>query len=230
MLIDTRNTENATSSAMKPFALPTSVRATILKPTVLGRVLVLATNTSDAWLGCGGMLARLRESRTSAEIAIISTHKRLRLSHTLDSAQILGISEEHVHIVDFGERELPSSNDEDFINLVENVGERIRKSDAMTVFVPWHADPEADRRALNHAAFAARKAALPKFRVLEYPLWTDARADENYITKHTTSDECWMLDVRTVMSNKQRALVASGSEVKLAEAGGATEYFFEHIA
>lgn len=136
-----------------------------------GRTLIVAPHPDDESLGCGGLIAVLREKNVPVSILILSdgtlSHpnskkfpseklRDLRETELLEASEILGVEPENIEFLRFPDRHVPSAGTEDFARAVESIAEYTQQNEFETVFVPWRRDPHPDHRAAFQLIDAAK--------------------------------------------------------------------------
>lgn len=202
-----------------------STRLPFQSLTSQGPVLVVAPHPDDETLGCGGAIALLRSHNCPVSVLVISdgtqSHPRsrkypapvlqeLRQQETLDALTTLGVNKESVTFL-----RLPDGAVSTLATLEQHqveCGAYLKAVAPETIFLPWRHDPHPDHRAtwqLVHSAIAYLRFSP---RLIEYPIWDwDPEQRSNLFDSAQISG--WRLDIKSVVSLKQRAIAAYRSQI-----------------
>jgi LmbE family N-acetylglucosaminyl deacetylase len=192
----------------------------------LGHVVIVVPHPDDEALGCGGLLALLRQAGQPVAAALVSdgsmshphsqmfspaARRELRYAELRHALAVLDVEENNVLYLGLPDSQVPSAGP-DFEAAADQLAEFITEQQADTVLVPWRRDPHPDHRAssLLTAAALARLPTPP--RRLEYMVWAWERAapaDQPQPGEGTG----FRLDISSVLARKQRAIVAHRSQL-----------------
>lgn len=191
-----------------------------------GSTLVVAPHPDDESLGCGGVIALLRQQGQMVFVLFVSdgsmshpnskryspeARRDLREREATDALKILGVASADIHFLRLPDTRVPVPTSEEFAEAVALVYEQLERLEPQTVLVPWRRDPHGDHRATWHLLQAAVARFEMPVRWLEYPIWVweSTQADD----LPTTADGSWLrVDVSRVLSQKRRAIAAHVSQ------------------
>lgn len=142
--------------------------------------IVFAPHPDDETLGCGGTILRKRASGADVRVVFMTdgaqSHSRLmapeqmralRAGEAVAATAALGVSREHVHLLDFPDGRLAEYHDEG----VRRVADLLRQTRPEEVYVPYHRDGPPDHLATTGTVTAALRSAELPATVYEYPIW-----------------------------------------------------------
>ena len=141
---------------------------------------VFAPHPDDETLGCGGTIAKKRSLLAPVTIVFMTdgsaSHpdlmpkarmREVRKSEALEAARALGVPEESVVFLDFGDGELHDRRDA----ALERVSSILRCHREEDVFVPYHRDGTSDHNATHDVVTSAIAHGGGHHTVYEYPIW-----------------------------------------------------------
>ena len=147
----------------------------LLRPAV-----VFAPHPDDETLGCGGTIAKKRSSLAPLTIVFMTdgsaSHpdlmpkhrmREVRKSEAVDAARALGVPDESVLFLDFGDGELEAQADA----ALQRVSSILRSHREEDVFVPYHRDGTPDHNATHRIVTSAVARGGGHHTVYEYPVW-----------------------------------------------------------
>jgi len=226
----------------------------------LGRTVIIIPHPDDEALGCGGLLALLRQAGQEVAAVLVSdgtmshphsqkfspaARRELRYAELRHALAVLGVDENNVLYLGLPDSQVPSAGLA-FEEAATRLADFIAQQQAATVLTPWRRDPHPDHRATSLLTTAALASLPQPPRRLEYVVWAWERAADADLPQ---PGEGWgfRLDIGEVLAQKQRAIAAhrsqlapgtitddpSGfllSEAMLAHFAQPTEVFFEPIS
>lgn len=196
----------------------------------LGSAVVVAPHPDDEALGCGGLLALLRQARQPVGAVLVSdgtmSHPNSRQYDALarqtwreaefkESLGRLGIDAGASNVLCLGlpdgavpaEASVPG-----FALALEQLVAFLKRQQPATLLCPWRRDPHPDHRATSRLVRAAL-ARLPRPpRLLEYVVWAWQRALPADLPQPGEATG-WQLDVGSVLTQKQHAIAAHRSQL-----------------
>ena len=191
-----------------------------------GRTLVVAPHPDDESLGCGGVIALLRQQGQAVSVLFVSdgsmSHPNsrryppearcdLREGEALNALDILGVDATDVSFLRLPDTRVPVPASENFAEAVALVREQLERLRPQTVLVPWRRDPHGDHRATWHLLRAAVDQHEAPVRWLEYPVWVWESTQSDDLP--TAADGSWFrVDVSEFLSQKRRAIAAHVSQ------------------
>lgn len=183
-----------------------------------GSVLVMAPHPDDEALGCGGVIALLREAGRQVQIVWLTDGRAshpnsreypagklvaLRRQEAVASAAALGVAQ--LHFLDLEDARVPLPPGEAAVKALRGL---MREAD--TVLTPWRLDPHCDHRAAYDYVRAAARG-LP-VRILEYPIWLwQNGASEDYPPRGEFA--VLRVDIGEALPKKFAAIAAHRSQV-----------------
>ena len=192
----------------------------------LGHVVIVVPHPDDEALGCGGLLALLRQAGQPVAVALVSdgsmshphsqefppaARRELRYAELRHALAVLDVEENNVLYLGLPDSQVPSAGP-DFEAAAGRLAEFLTEQQADTVLVPWRRDPHPDHRAssLVTAAALARLPTPP--RRLEYVVWAWERAAPADLPQPGEGTG-FRLDISSVLARKQRAIAAHRSQL-----------------
>ncbi len=191
-----------------------------------GRTLVVAPHPDDESLGCGGVIALLRQRGHAVSVLFVSdgsmshpnsrryppeARRDLREAEATDALKILGVAPADIHFLRLPDTRVPVPTSEDFSQAVALVHEQLAQLRPQTVLVPWRRDPHGDHRATWHLLQAAVNQLEAPVRWLEYPIWVWESTQPDDLP--TAADgSWWRVNVSDVLSQKRRAIASHVSQ------------------
>ncbi|NML66194.1 PIG-L family deacetylase [Hymenobacter sp. RP-2-7] len=193
----------------------------------LGRTVIVVPHPDDEALGCGGLLALLRQAGLPVAAALVSdgtmshphsqdfpapARRELRYAELRHALAVLGVDENReVLYLGLPDSQVPSQGPA-FEAAADRLAAFLADKQADTVLVPWRRDPHPDHRA-TAALVAAALARLPQPpRRLEYMVWAWERAAPADLPQPGEGTG-FRLDVAAVLPQKQRAIAAHRSQL-----------------
>lgn len=192
----------------------------------LGRTVIVIPHPDDEALGCGGLLALLRQADQEVAAVLVSdgtmshphsrefsasARRELRYAELRHALAVLGVEENNVLYLGLPDSQVPSAGPA-FEAAASRLAEFIAQQPADTVLVPWRRDPHPDHRASSQLT-AAALASLPQPpRRLEYVVWAWERAAPADLPQPGEGTG-FRLDIGAVLAQKQRAIAAHRSQL-----------------
>ena len=195
----------------------------------LGPTVVVAPHPDDEALGCGGLLALLRQARQPVAAVLVSdgtmSHPNSRLFSAVarravregefrHALSILGADQVEPLLLGMPDSQVPTSAAEPaFKEAADRLRQFLEQHGATTVLVPWRRDPHPDHRATSALVTATLAAMAHPPRRLEYVVWAWERAAPDDMPTAIDGVQGFRLDVSSVAVQKQRAIAAHRSQV-----------------
>jgi LmbE family N-acetylglucosaminyl deacetylase len=192
----------------------------------LGRTVIIIPHPDDEALGCGGLLALLRQAGQEVAAVLVSdgtmshphsqefppaARRELRYAELRHALAVLGVDENNVLYLGLPDSQVPSEGAA-FEEATARLAGFITQQQAATVLTPWRRDPHPDHRATSRLT-AAALASLPQPpRRLEYVVWAWERAAEADLPQ-PGEGQGFRLDIGGVLAQKQRAIAAHRSQL-----------------
>ncbi|MBH8568174.1 PIG-L family deacetylase [Microvirga sp. STS02] len=195
----------------------------------LGSTIVIAPHPDDEALGCGGLLALLRQagqptaavlvsdgtmSHPNSEVFSAPARRAVREAEFRHALTILGAAETEPLLLGLPDGRVPNSPTEPgFTAAVAQLREFLERQQAATVLVPWRRDPHPDHRATARLVQAALEAMPQPPRRLEYVVWAWERAAPEDLPTAADAVQGFRLDIAAALGQKQQAIAAHRSQV-----------------
>ena len=192
----------------------------------LGRTAIIIPHPDDEALGCGGLLALLRQAGQEVAAVLVSdgtmshphsqqfspaARRELRYAELRHALAVLGVEENNVLYLGLPDSQVPSEGPA-FEEATARLAGFIAQQHPATILTPWRRDPHPDHRATSQLV-AAALAQLPQPpRRLEYVVWAWERAAEADLPQ-PNEGRGFRLDIREVLAQKQRAIAAHRSQL-----------------
>lgn len=209
------------SPLLQPKSLPWRSHLSIAGP-----VLVVAPHPDDETLGCGGLIALLRQLGQPVQVLVMSdgtqSHPRsqqypaprlqaLRESETLAALAMLGVSQAETTFFRWPDGAVPSANSSEFTTAVTHCHQYLQTKSPQTILLPWRFDPHPDHRATWEIVqtAAGQLEAVP--RLVEYPIW-DWDPEQQGDFANLPRIGGWRLDITVVLEMKRYAISAYRSQ------------------
>ena len=213
---------------------PLRLRSEILK---WESTLVIAPHPDDESLGCGGVIALLRQHQQPVQVLFISdgsmshphsqhypaeARRDLREQEAREALKILGVSPQTSTFLRLPDTQVPlpplaqgagvpASSGERFDEAVAAIRYHLQRIKPRTLLVPWRRDPHGDHRATWHLLRAAVARLDLAIRWLEYPIWVWESVQAEDLP--TVMDGEWFkVDITEVLPQKRRAIAAHVSQ------------------
>ncbi len=191
-----------------------------------GSTLVVAPHPDDESLGCGGVIALLRQRGQAVSVLFVSdgsmshpnskryppeARRDLREREATEALEILGVFLGDIHFLRLPDTWVPVPTSEDFGEAVALVHKQLARLRPQTVLVPWRRDPHGDHRATWHLLRAAVNQSKLSVRWLEYPIWVWESTQPDDLP--TAADGSWLrVNVSDALPLKKRAIAAHLSQ------------------
>ncbi|MCB2409911.1 PIG-L family deacetylase [Hymenobacter sp. BT178] len=189
--------------------------------------MVIIPHPDDESLGCGGLLALLRQAGLPVQAVLVSdgtmshpnSHKfppaarqALRATELREALEILGVETPDTVYMGLPDGAVPTAESPGFTAAASQIQQHIAQHQPATLLVPWRRDPHPDHRATSQLVQAALHGAAAPPRLLEYVVWAWERAAPDDLPR---SGEVtgWQLDIGPVVAQKQRAIAAHRSQL-----------------
>lgn len=152
----------------------------------IGASLIIAPHPDDEALGCGGLIAYLRQQDIPVWVCFLTnggaSHPNskkyppdilanLRKKEAIKSCDLLGVASSNVIFFDQPDGGLRNLDDQQRKKVVEMLLELIDVAKVSTLFVPWRRDAHSDHRASYKFGKEAVKTSTFNVQLVEYPIW-----------------------------------------------------------
>lgn len=192
----------------------------------LGRTVIVIPHPDDEALGCGGLLALLRQAGQEVAAVLVSdgtmshphsqafspaARRELRYAELRHALAVLGVDENNVLYLGLPDSQVPSEGPA-FEQAATQLADFISQQQASTVLTPWRRDPHPDHRATSQLTAAALGRLPQPPRRLEYVVWAWERAAAADLPQ-PGEGQGFRLDIGAVLAQKQRAIAAHRSQL-----------------
>jgi len=192
----------------------------------LGRTVIVIPHPDDEALGCGGLLALLRQAGQEVAAVLVSNgtmshphsqefsaaaRRELRYAELRHALAVLGVEENNVLYLGLPDSQVPSEGPA-FEEATGKLAAFLTEQQAKTVLVPWRRDPHPDHRATSRLTAAALASLPHPPRRLEYVVWAWERAAAADLPQPGEGTG-FRLAIGTVLAQKQRAIAAHRSQL-----------------
>ena len=196
----------------------------------LGPTVVVVPHPDDEALGCGGLLALLRQAGVPVAAVLVSdgsmshpgsqafspvARRELRYAEFRHALAVLGVDESDDNVLYLGlpDGQVPAAAGQPgFAEATGQLAAFLAENQAATVLLPWRRDPHPDHRA-TATLVAAALAQLPQPpRRLEYVVWAWERAAPADLPQPGEGSG-FRLAIAAVLATKQRAIAAHRSQL-----------------
>jgi LmbE family N-acetylglucosaminyl deacetylase len=205
-------------------ALPTHGPETLAS---FGTTLVVAPHEDDETLGCGGLIALLRQRDMTVNVMFTSdgsgSHpnslayppdalRDLRETEAFSATAILGVDPAHLTFLRLPDTNVPHPGDDRFQDAVCRFRDAANLETVDTLVMPWRRDPHSDHRATWHIVSAALENMVRRIRVIEYPIWVWDLGKPDDLPMPGEMHG-WRLDISSVLDQKLAAIDVYRSQV-----------------
>ena len=196
----------------------------------LGPTVVVVPHPDDEALGCGGLLALLRQAGVPVAAVLVSdgsmshpnsrdfspvARRELRYAEFRHALAVLNINEADGNVLYLGlpDSQVPADAAQPgFAEAVSQLAGFLTEKQAATVLVPWRRDPHPDHRATAALTVAALAQLPHPPRRLEYLVWAWERAAPADLPQ-PGEGRGFLLDIAAVLAQKQQAIAAHRSQM-----------------
>lgn len=195
----------------------------------LGSTVVIAPHPDDEALGCGGLLALLRQAGQPTAAVLVSdgtmshpnsvlfsapARQAVRAAEFHHALTILGTDETEPLLLGLPDSRVPNGpNEPGFNEAVARLRDFLERQQAATVLVPWRRDPHPDHRATAQLVQAALAGLPHPPRRLEYVVWAWERAAPEDLPTAADAVRGFQLNIEAGLRQKQQAIAAHRSQV-----------------
>ena len=184
----------------------------------LNTCLVLAPHPDDESLGCGGLIALLREKDKEVFVLFITdgslSHPNskqyppeklaaLRKEEALRALAMLNVPGGNVFFFNKKDGALPADGEPQFEQNANQLHLLITLLRADLLLVPYEKDPHRDHRAAAQMLKSAAQKIHRSFRVLQYIIWLHERGEESDMP---SDDTLRFVDITRYLSKKDEAI------------------------
>ena len=160
----------------------------------IGSTLIIAPHPDDESLGCGGMIALLRQKEVSVWVAFVTSGSashpnskefpperlaKVRENEALEACKILGVNKSNIIFLKQPDSRLPQLDEKSRLKLQNQIADLIKKESIQTVFLPWRRDKHGDHEATFSIAYDAARSLQKMPQIVEYPIWLWKQDDQS---------------------------------------------------
>lgn len=190
------------------------------------KCLVLSPHPDDESLGCGGLIAHLRENDCEVKIILTTDGSKshpnskqypaeklsaLRRQEIIKALYILGVESDQISFYNGLDSALPAFKEEGFNDFADHLLQDIAAFQPNLVLVPYELDPHRDHRATWQMLNQALSLFSLKLTVWEYPIWLYQNAAADDIPE-LTNGELKYLNISAYAEKKNKAIYAHVSQ------------------
>ena len=157
-----------------------------------GTTLIVAPHPDDESLGCGGVIALMRQREQPVHVLFVSdgsmshpnsqkysaeARRDLREQEARQALAVLGVDSSFITFLRLPDTKVPTHLPEStapsapFAEATNLIQDYLRRILPQTVLVPWRRDPHGDHRATWQLLRAAVSRAEDPIHWIEYPIW-----------------------------------------------------------
>lgn len=193
----------------------------------LGATMIIVPHPDDESLGCGGLLALLRQAGQAVSTVLVSdgtmshpnsrkfppaARQALREAELRAALTILGVATDAALYMSLPDGAVPTAGGSGFAAAAQRLRLYIEQQQPATLLVPWRRDPHPDHRATSQLVRAALLSLATTPRVVEYVVWAWERAAPDDLPQPGEVSG-WRLNVEPVLAQKQQAIAAHRSQL-----------------
>ncbi|WP_051907946.1 PIG-L family deacetylase [Flavimarina sp. Hel_I_48] len=188
----------------------------------LGNTLVIAPHPDDETLGCGGLIALLREQSIKVCIAFVTngaaSHPNskkyppqqvavMRKKEAIAAARFLGMDESTLYFLNQPDGGLDAISSEEYDRVLELLKSLLSAQNIQTLVIPYEHDAHSDHRAAWKICQDLAASHDLKLTIIEYPIWLWENGKQDEIPVRD-SYNFFRLDITTVLEAKHLAIAA----------------------
>ncbi|WP_037315523.1 bifunctional PIG-L family deacetylase/class I SAM-dependent methyltransferase [Salegentibacter sp. Hel_I_6] len=189
----------------------------------LGTVMVVAPHPDDESLGCGGIIAHLREQNAEVWVLFMTngeaSHQNsvtyppkklgsLRTREAEAACQILGVPKDHLLFLNAGDGKLKSYLQANS-SILHKLTKLFQQKEIDTLFVPWRRDHHIDHLATS--SLVRKAAGGLGLIIVEYPIWLWKKGTPEDWPKQNEILP-FKLAIDSVKDKKHKAIMAHSSQ------------------
>lgn len=199
----------------------------------LGRCLLLVPHPDDETIACGGLLCLLACAGLPVKLLLLSdgagSHpnsrafpparlRDVRLQEMQAALHVLGHVSQHLDTLNLPDGAVPLPGEAGFGAALDALTHAVAAFGPDTVFMPVADDGHRDHRATHALGQGACARAALRALLLGYAVWLGAGVDERPQSRRDIAADGhlpWVLDIRSVLPQKLRALACHQSQLGL---------------
>lgn len=199
----------------------------------MGRSLLLVPHPDDETIACGGLLCLLARAGLPVKLLLLSdgsgSHpnsrafpparlRDVRLQEMHAALHVLGHAPQHLETMNLPDGAVPLPGEAGFDAALEAVTHAIAAFGPDTVVMPVADDGHRDHRATHALGHGACARAAPRALQLGYAVWLGAGVSQDPQVANEAACQGrlpWVLDIRSVLQRKLRALACHRSQLGL---------------
>lgn len=192
----------------------------------IGNLMVLAPHPDDESLGCGGLIAMLKEKGKHVSVVCITSGSashnsrshppeiltELRESEAKKACSKLGVPLEDVHFLRAPDSRLVHLDPQALAEIIENLASVFESMEIFALAMPWRRDPHPDHVVTHIIGDSVLKRVSKSALKIEYPiwLWKHGRKEDWPYEKETVP---YRLDITSVFKKKWSAVKSHRSQL-----------------
>jgi len=152
----------------------------------IGNLMVLAPHPDDESLGCGGLIASLRQSGKTVHIIFMTSGSashpnskeyppnrlaEIREKEAEKACEVLGIEKENIQFRRLGDSKMHALRKEEIENIGKELAEIFSSGEFSSLALPWRRDPHSDHIATNRIGESILNYIGSDVTKVEYPVW-----------------------------------------------------------
>jgi len=193
----------------------------------IGNLMVLAPHPDDESLGCGGLIALLKEAGTSVNVVFITsgsashpnskTHPpetlaKLREIEAIKACSALGMAPSDIHFVRASDSQLDKLDQKSKMDISKRIASLFENNNMSALAMPWRRDPHPDHVMTNAIGQSVLDRISKQTVKIEYPIWLWKNStEEDWPTLNEALP--YRLDIALVYKKKWQAVKQHRSQL-----------------
>ncbi|MBE7176939.1 MAG: PIG-L family deacetylase [Mucilaginibacter polytrichastri] len=193
----------------------------------IDRCMVFAPHPDDETLGCGGLIATLRQAHRDVRVIFTTdgsmSHPNSRLfpiqrriairkKEAISALAILGVAADDILFLNGKDSKLPGYGMDGYSEFAQVIQQELLRFDPQLILVPYKLDPHCDHRSTWQLVNSALDSSGKKVMVWEYPIWLYELAAEGDIPQFNLIDLKYV-NIEPFLELKKAALGQHKSQI-----------------